>query len=160
MTDNEWVSVWMFSIVKRRKKIDKFVYQALKNVVKDGDEDVLQNFKKKFKELRVEVYRKDGSSASVMYTKDMNEDLPEDKEDMDEDLPEEHSTEKELETMYMGTESEARRRFQRTGPYRRQSFGRPRSSFRDSRYNSFRRLSRFGRSRTRDGRNDRDHDQS
>ena len=36
-------------------------------------------------------------------------------EDMDEDLPEDHYTEKELETMYMGTESEARKRFQRNG---------------------------------------------
>ena len=102
--------------------------------------------------MRVEGYRKDGSSASVIYMEDMGEDLPEDTEDMDEDLPEEHSTEKELETMYMGTESEARRRFQRTSPYRRQSFGRPRSSFRDSRYNGFHRPSRFGGSRTRDDR--------
>ena len=46
MTDNEWVSVWMLSIIKRRKKIDKFVYQALRNVMKDGGEDVLQNFEK------------------------------------------------------------------------------------------------------------------
>ena len=62
-------------------------------------------------------------------------------EDMDEDLPEDHYTEKELETMYMGTESEAHKRFQRNGSYRRQLFGRPRSSSRDSRYNGFRRPS-------------------
>ena len=80
----------------------------------------------------------------MIYTEDIDEDLPEDTEDMDRDLPKEHFREKELETMYMGTESEARRRFQRTGPYRRQSFGRPRSSFRDSRYNGFCRPSRFG----------------
>ena len=48
-------------------------------------------------------------------------------EDMDEDLPEDHYREsgnKEMETMYMGTESEAQKRFQRNGPYRRQSFQR------------------------------------
>ena len=82
-------------------------------MVKLGGDNVIQNIKGKFKELRVEGYRKDFSSASMMYT-----------EDMDEDLPEEHSTEKELETMYMGTESEARKRFQRQGSFRRrESFG-------------------------------------
>ena len=116
----------------------------------------MKNFEKKFKEMRVEGYRKDGSSASVMYTEDMDGDLPEDTEDMDEDhSEEERDTEKELEIMYMGTKSEARRRFQRAGSYRRQSFGRPRYSFRYYRYNGFHRLSRFGGSRTRD---DRDRD--
>ena len=53
-----------------------------------------------------------------MYTEDMY---------MDVDLPEDHYTEsemKEIETMYMGTESEARKGFQRNGPYRRQPFQR------------------------------------
>ena len=58
----------MLSIIKKRKKIDKFVYQALRNIVKDGGVDVLQNFEKKFKEMRVEGCRKDASSASVIYT--------------------------------------------------------------------------------------------
>ena len=65
-----------------------------------------------FEDMRVEGCRKDASSASVMYT-----------EDMDEDLPEDHYTETEMEIMYMGTESEARKRFQRNGSYRRQPFG-------------------------------------
>ena len=47
MTDDEWVSVWMLGIIKKRKKIDKFVYQALRNIVKDNGVDVLQNFAKK-----------------------------------------------------------------------------------------------------------------
>ena len=29
MTEDEWVVTWMPSIVKRRKKLDKFAYQAL-----------------------------------------------------------------------------------------------------------------------------------
>ena len=48
MTDNEWVAV---CIVKKRKRIDKFIYQALRNVVKEGGVDVIKNFEKKFKEL-------------------------------------------------------------------------------------------------------------
>ena len=84
----------------------------------------------------------------------------EDMEDIDKDLPEEHSIEKELETMYMETESEARKRFQRTRPYRTQSFGRLRYCFRDFRYDGFHRPSRFGRSRIRDGGDDRIPDRS
>ena len=102
---------------------------------------------KKFKELRVEGCRKDASSTLVMYT-----------EDRDEDLPEYHYREKELEIMYMGTESEARIRFQRNDSYRRQPFGRPRSSSRDSRYNGFRRPSQFEGSRAGDSKDDRNHD--
>ena len=71
-------------------------------------------------------------------------------EDIDEDLPEDYYTEKELEIMYMGLENKARKSFQRSGPYRRQSFGRPRSSFRDLIYNGFRRPSQFDRSRVGD----------
>ena len=29
MTEDEWVVTWMLSIVKKRKKLDKFAYQAL-----------------------------------------------------------------------------------------------------------------------------------
>ena len=77
--------------------------------------------KKKFKETRIEGCRKDASSALIMYTED--------------DLPEDNYTETELkenETMYMGTESEARKRYQRQGPSRRQSFVRQRSGSQDS----------------------------
>ena len=63
-----------------------------------------------------------------MYTEDV---------EMNENLPDDHYTEsemKEMETMFMGAESEARKRFQRNGPYRPISFSRPRSLSRDSRY--------------------------
>ena len=33
-TEDEWDAVWMLSIVKRRKRIDKFIYQALRDIVK------------------------------------------------------------------------------------------------------------------------------
>ena len=84
--------------------------------------------------MRVEGCWKDVSS-SVIYTEDVNEELPED-----------HYTEaelREIETMYMGTESEARKRFQRSGPYRRQSSARQRSESRDSCYGGFQRQSIF-----------------
>ena len=93
----------------------------MRDLVKLGGDNFVKNFEDKFKELRVEGCRKDrGSSSSVMYTKD--------REKMDEDLPDNHYTEaemEEMETMFMGTESKARRRFQKNGPYRPRS--RPRS---------------------------------
>ena len=104
MTEAEWVAVWMIGIVKKRKRLDRFIYQALRDVVKLGGEDVIKNFEETFKKLRVKGCRKDGSSSStVMYT--------EDKED-DKDLPQHQYTEAEMtemETLYMGTESEVRK---------------------------------------------------
>ena len=48
------VSVWILGIVKKRKRLDKFVYQSLRDIVKIGGADVIKNFEDKFKELRVE----------------------------------------------------------------------------------------------------------
>ena len=84
--------------------------------------------------------RKDGSSSTVMYTEDMEK---------DKDLPEDHYTEselKEMETLYLGTESKARKRFQRNGPYRQSSFSRPRSLSQDSRYDRSRSPLEYDRS--------------
>ena len=58
----------------------------------------------------------------------------------------------------MGTKSEARKRFQRNGQYRRQSFQSPRSSSRYSCYSGPGRQSRLD-SQRRDGKDDRNHDQ-
>ena len=115
VTEDEWDAVWMLLIVKRRKKIDKFVQKALRYVVKLGGVDVIKNFEDKFKELRVERCHKEGGlSSAVMYT--------EDGEEMDEeDLPDEDDNDDEMEeiyTMYMGTESKARNRFQRQRSFR------------------------------------------
>ena len=51
MKEDEWVAVWMLSIIKKRKKIDIFIYQALRDVVKLGGDNVIKNFEEKFKEL-------------------------------------------------------------------------------------------------------------
>ena len=71
MTEDEWVAVWMLGIVKRRKRLDQFVYQSLRDVVKAGGDNVMKNFEEKFKEMRVEGHRKEnGSSASVIFTEE------------------------------------------------------------------------------------------
>ena len=117
MTEDKWVAVWMLSIVKKRKKVDKFIYQALRDVVNVGGDNVLENFEKKFKETRIEGFLRDASSALVLYK--------------EEDLPDEHYTEtemEEIEMMYMGTENKTRKRYQRQSPPRLQSFSRQRSS--------------------------------
>ena len=65
----------MLGNVKKRKRIDKFEYQSHRNVVKGGGNDVLERFKVKFKEMRVEGHRK--SVPSVMYPEDIHDKLPE-----------------------------------------------------------------------------------
>ena len=54
MTADEWVAVWMLGIVKKRKRLDKFVYQSLRDVVIVGGDNVVKNFEEKLKKLRVE----------------------------------------------------------------------------------------------------------
>ena len=54
VTEDEWDAVWMLTIVKKRKKIDKFIFQALRDIVKQGGDDMIKKFEDKFKELRIE----------------------------------------------------------------------------------------------------------
>ena len=66
--EDEWVTIWMLGILKKRKKLDKFASQALQDIIKLGGDNIIQNFEEKFKELRVEGNRKEnGSSTSVMF---------------------------------------------------------------------------------------------
>ena len=51
MTYNEFHSVWMLGKMKKRRKIESFEIQALRNVVKEGGPDVVNTFEKKFKEI-------------------------------------------------------------------------------------------------------------
>ena len=44
ITEDEWDTVWMLTIVKKRKKIDKFIFQALRDIVKQGGDDVIKKF--------------------------------------------------------------------------------------------------------------------
>ncbi len=92
ISENEWFSTWMLGRVKKRKRMDNFEYQALRSVINEGGENVIDNFEKKYRELKIEGNRK--KVAETMYM------------------------ESEKETLYMGSESEARKRYQGNG-YRR-----------------------------------------
>ena len=125
--------------------MENFEIQALRDVMKENGEDVVENFEQKFKEIRVEGKSKSLNSSSAMYT---------------DKLPSTYYTEKEqeeIEAMYMGTESEARKRFNgarsqsqprpQSQDGRARSFSRPRYDprprYNDSRYDSRSRLDRF-----------------
>ena len=54
MTFDEFHSIWMLQKLKKRKRIENFEIQALREIVKTNGEDVLENFEQKFKEIRVE----------------------------------------------------------------------------------------------------------
>ena len=109
MTEDEWVAVWMLGIVKKRKRLDKFVYQALRDVVKVGGDNVIKNFEKKFKELRVEGNRKgNGSSTSVMFTEEdeyFDEKEMEEEEIYEDDQDESQAENEDKEAYFMGAQS-------------------------------------------------------
>ena len=63
MTQDEWYAVSILVKMRKRKRMDNFEIQALRDVVKEGGEDVIDKFEKKFKEIRVEEKRKAVSSA-------------------------------------------------------------------------------------------------
>ena len=48
----------MLQMTKKRKSVEIFQYQALRDVVKAGRNTVVRNFEEKFRELRVEGSRK------------------------------------------------------------------------------------------------------
>ena len=127
MSFEEFDSVWMLEKMKKRRKMESFELQSLRNVVKEGGDDVVENFKNKFKEIKIEGKRK-AMSSLAMYT---------------EKLPRTYYTEEEIEAMYMGKDSEARKRLQRNN-----SFNRRRQSF-DGRQRSYSRGSQYGSSRSR-----------
>ena len=105
------------------RMMERFEIQALRNVVKENGPDVVANFEKKFKEIKLQGKIK--SHASTMYT---------------EQLPATHYPEaehKEIEVLYMGIESESRERFQRNCSFiqqRGQSQDRRQRSFSRNRY--------------------------
>ena len=130
MSFNDFDTVWMLEKNIKRRKIENFELQSLRNVVKEGGPNIVSNFKKKFKEIKIEGKRK--SYTSSMYT---------------EKLPSTHYTEaehKEIEALYMGTESQSRKRFQRNislSQQRGQSQDRRQRSLFRKRYNDYNRNS-------------------
>ena len=82
--------------------------------MKVGGDNVVQNFEEKFKELRVEGNRKEnGSSASVMFTEEDKyfDDEEMEEEDYEDDQEDSHTEAEDKEAYFMGTQSQARKRF-------------------------------------------------
>ena len=98
---DEFFLVWILGKMKKRK-MESYEIQALRDVVKTGGEDVLEKLEEKFFEIRAKGKRK--CPSSTMFTETL------------EKLPVTYYMEKELEeidTMYMGTSSEARKRLRK-----------------------------------------------
>ena len=99
ITFDEFHTVWMLQKLKKRKRMENFELQSLREVVKTNDLEVVKNFEEKFKEIRVEGKRKSLKDTATHYT---------------ESPPTTYYTEAEqeqIEAMYMGKESESRKRF-------------------------------------------------
>ena len=103
MSFDEFDSVWMLEKMRKRRKMESFELQSLRNVVKEGGVDVVENFKNKFKEIKIEGKRK-AVSSSAMYAQK---------------LPRTYYTEEEIEAIYMGKDLEARKRLQRNNSFNR-----------------------------------------
>ena len=119
MSFDEFDSMWMLENMRKRRKMESFELQSLRNVVREGGVDVVENFKNKFKEIKIEGKIK-AVSTSAMYT---------------EHLPRTYYTEEEIEAMYIGKDSDARKILQWNNSFnrRRQSFdGKQRSLSRGS----------------------------
>ena len=67
-TFNEFHTVWMLQKLKKRRKMESFELQALREVVKENDQAVVQNFERKFKEIWVEGKRKSLKESTALYT--------------------------------------------------------------------------------------------
>ena len=67
ITENEWFSVWMLGRVKKRKRMETSQYQVLRNVVKEGGEDVMKNFGIRYRELKVEGTQKAGLWIRIFF---------------------------------------------------------------------------------------------
>ena len=48
ISHEEWKSVWMLQMTKKRNNVERFQYQALRGVVKTGGETVVKNFGETF----------------------------------------------------------------------------------------------------------------
>ena len=48
---DEFHSVWMLQKLKKRKRIENFKIQVLREIVKENAEDIVERFENKFKEI-------------------------------------------------------------------------------------------------------------
>ena len=108
MTFDKFHLVWMMQKMKKRRRIENFEIQELREIVKGNAPHAVERFENKYKEFRIEGKRKALSASATNYA---------------EKLPKMYYTKeesKEVEAMYMGTESEARKRYQENRSYSRQ----------------------------------------
>ena len=104
ITRDEWLVTWMLGWIKKRKRVDPPKNQTLRDVVRKGEEKVVENFENVFKEVRIERKRQ---KASVVNYTESSSTLS--------------SSKVTKETLYMGTLIKARRRYQRSRSDRRRS---------------------------------------
>ena len=52
ITFDEFHTVWMLQKLKKRRKMENFELQTLREVIKVNGPDVVKNFEEKFKEIR------------------------------------------------------------------------------------------------------------
>ena len=63
--DKEWNSIWMMVETKKRKGIENYQLQELRNVVKKNGDNVMKDFRDKYRELKIESNR--GKPAETFY---------------------------------------------------------------------------------------------
>ena len=63
--EKEWNSIWMMVQTKKRKGIENYQLQELRNVVKKNGDNVMKDFRDKYRELKIESNR--GKTADTFY---------------------------------------------------------------------------------------------
>ena len=66
MSFDEFYTLWMLEKMRKRRKIDNFELQSLRNVVKEGGPNIVSKFTKKFKKIKIEGKRKFHASTIYM----------------------------------------------------------------------------------------------
>ena len=64
---DEFNTVWMLQKLKKRKRMENFELQSLREVVKANGPDVVKNFEEKFKDIREEGKRKSLKDFATHY---------------------------------------------------------------------------------------------
>ena len=68
ITFDEFHAVWMLIKLRKKRKIENYELQALRDVVKENAADVVTRFENKFKETRIEGKKKFNSTSITHYT--------------------------------------------------------------------------------------------
>ena len=67
VTDQELMTLWMLKMVKKRKKVEPFEHQILREVIKKEEGGNMANsFEDKYKELKIEGKREKTLDAHYM----------------------------------------------------------------------------------------------